>query len=260
MEIVLAVLFFGLILGGLNEIIRRNKLFSFALFTVIPLILTPIWLNNSFMGWFDWTKIYSVMVGIIFILVFRFTKFHQKDWVKYTIYLLFSINILEAVIKDILELSVPHVINSLAGIILILALPKPTNLSINSTTKTRDLNWKGMDLGWVIGYTIWNWTFVYLNFVQVSAIHLALLLTPLIVSFRKTAGWLQVRAFTLGSYLLFAYTFNNYMLNFSTAHWENAIFGMVMASISSLFALSYYFFLHKKDIFSWLNNLNKTKK
>jgi hypothetical protein len=60
-----------------------------------------------------------------------------------------------------------------------------------------------MTLGWIIGYTLWNWVFVYLNLgLQGSILHIAVLGSALLVVFINKNRWLQARAATLGMYFI----------------------------------------------------------
>jgi len=58
--------------------------------------------------------------------------------------------------------------NAIAGILLIATLDKVDSISVTKDNY-KDVIWNKMTLMWIIGYTIWNWTFVYLNMAYISA-------------------------------------------------------------------------------------------
>ena len=73
---------------------------------------------------------------------------------------------------------------------------------------------------WVIGYTLWNWTFVYLNYPGLMGHHTAVLSAGLIVALYAPLRWSQTRASTLGFSLLGSATWFNGMIDWmDTSTW-----------------------------------------
>lgn len=92
------------ILIGLNEVARASKWASMAMFMVIPVILTPVWLmrgDNEITSWFTWVKVYSALAGSLIYMVIRFTDYHKKHkWYVTLVPAILAINIVEAVVRE----------------------------------------------------------------------------------------------------------------------------------------------------------------
>jgi len=238
----------GLLLA--QEIFRRFPKVTLVVFIVLPIILIFFLIENKIKtDWFSLTKVFSVTFALIWFSIFRLTKFGETKFAKVIIYLLLLVNIFEAVFKDVLSGGVTHYFNAIAGILLIVTLSGID--SINTTKdKYKDVNWNGMMLMWIIGYTIWNWTFVYLNYTSVSAHHIAVLGAPLIIAFFNKGRWPQVRLLTLGVYLFFFF----FMFNkldpriYSSASWANESAGLLLAVVSLIFMIIYTIFFLKSTL------------
>ncbi len=201
-----------LILGtllGLSELSRRYRWFVFAFYAVMPILLFQVWRASGIDGWFEWVKLYSVIFAVIWFTFFRYTELGTKNHAKFIVALILFLNILEAVVKDITGLTVPHILNALAGIFCLLTLSNWRKIAINKSCQ--DLVWPGLTWFWIIAYTIWNWVFVYLNFIQYASDHIAVLLASLVVAFFKCELWLQSRAFILGAWMMYFFTFPNFL-------------------------------------------------
>lgn len=236
----IACLFLGLFLT--QEFFRRFPKVTLVLFIILPFLLTPYWIENGVTGWFLWAKMFSVVAGVVWFSIFRLTSFGETNFAKTGIYLILVINIIEALFKDILggflDGGVAHYLNAAAGILLIVTLNKINSIN-TSKKKYLDVNWDGMTLMWIIGYTIWNWTFVYLNLVQFSAENLAVLGVPLIIAFFDKGRWLQTRAFTLSTYLIFFYSLRHMYPKVYSYYWANEFYGYCLAEMSLIFMIVY---------------------
>jgi hypothetical protein len=92
---------------GLNELCRRNKWFSLAMFLVLPGILTfTVWPHTAGAGssmgtWFYWVKVYSVLAGCLGFMAIRFLPGVAKNkWALFFPALILALNICEAVVRD----------------------------------------------------------------------------------------------------------------------------------------------------------------
>ena len=197
-----------LLLVGLfvaQEIFHRYPKFALGFFSVATIIWFPCWiLVIGGEDWFLVTKVLSVISGLRVLSIFRNTRLGlHKNLLKWTTYLFLVINIFEAVTRDVASGHVANYFNALAGILLIITLKKMDSIQINTKDKSKDLSWNGMTLGWIIGYTLWNWVFVYLNLgFQGAVLHVAVLGSALVIGFTSKARWLQARAATLGLYFI----------------------------------------------------------
>ncbi|MBI5140003.1 MAG: hypothetical protein HZA94_00960 [Candidatus Vogelbacteria bacterium] len=186
----------------MEEIFRRCPKLTLVTFTVIPILLIPYWESSGVLGWFPWVKGFSVMAGIVLIVLFRVTSLGRTSFGRWAIYLFLVANILEAVIKDISAGNIANYLNAVAGLLVILTLNRVDTIHLGTDGKYKDVHWDGMSLAWIIGYTIWNWVFIYLNYTLSSIHHLTVLLSALVVAFVDRERWLQTRAITLGTYFI----------------------------------------------------------
>jgi hypothetical protein len=149
-------------------------------------------------------------------------------------------NILEAVVVDLVGRGSGHALNAAAGSLLIVTLPFGANSTrIDSASCYRDLLY-GTSRRWVIAYTFWNWAFVYLNYPSLTGHHTAVLAAGGIVAMIDPRRWGQTRASTLGVSLLFTATFYNDMVAWmDTSNWFNERFAIVAAGIALVFIASH---------------------
>jgi hypothetical protein len=233
------IVFIGLLFA--QEVFRRFPKLTLAIFIVLPIILILYLTENKIkLDWFNLVKVISMVFALFWFSMFRLTNLSKSKFAKLVIYLLLLINIFEAIAKDVLNGGVTHYFNAIAGILLIITLNEID--SINTIKdKYVDVNWSGMTLMWIIGYTVWNWTFVYLNFVNVAALHIAVLGAPLIIAFVNKGRWIQTRTLTLGAYLF------SYFLLFpkfdsrvyDSVSWANESIAFFLAGMSLIFMIIY---------------------
>lgn len=227
------ILFIILLLVALfvmYEIFRRYPIFALIVFLGFPMFFWPIWHKNGITDIFLWAKIYSVCIAICGIIACRYTKLRKKRWPFMALYFLLALNIAEAVMHDIIHGNPANILNATAGILLIVTIPWIREISVDEQSPFKDLCWD-MSYPWIIGYTIWNWLFVFLNYSDMAGCHIAVLGAPLLVSFVHREHWLQARAFTLGSFLMVTYTFKSVWDFYSAPYWGNQTAGLVIAII-----------------------------
>jgi len=190
--------------------------------------------------WFPWVKVLSIALGIIMLSIFRTTKLGDTKLCRVTVYVFLVVNILEAVSRDAAIGDIANYLNALAGLLLIVSLGKLNTIYINAKDEYKDLHWGDMTLQWIIGYTLWNWVFVYLSFGFESSIqHVAVLGSALVIAFMNRERWLQARVFTLGTYFIVIHSaphLSNYGL-ITREYSRN--FGLLMASFSFVFMVVY---------------------
>ena len=101
--------------------------------------------------------------------------------------------------------------NSIAGILLLVgAIPTIPTAHIQDVAPG-SLVWT-LNPIWIVGYTIWNITFVYDNYPYSVGRHIMVLLSPLLLSvvwIRSNSwdDWIQLRAYTLAFYFMIRCTF-----------------------------------------------------
>lgn len=200
--------FVGLVI--VEDISHRYPRLSLIFFSIAPVILFTCWmLLIGAEDWFAWIKVFSVASGILVLSLLRITRLGKNGkLVQWTTYAFLTVNILEATIRDAVVGNVANYLNAVVGFLLIVTLEKVSTIHIDKKEGHRDLHWSGMTLPWIVGYTLWNWVFVYLNFGFESSIaHVAVLMSAFLVVFRDKDRWLQARAFTLGMFFVVFHTF-----------------------------------------------------
>jgi hypothetical protein len=203
------------------------------IFLLVPLALTPYWFATNSFDLFAWVKIYSVMFCVCWAGWLRFTAMGDKPWLRRSIPLLLVANILEALIVDLQGHGVAHILNALAGMLLIATVP----LSIGDTHVDRASRHQtlryNVPLAWICGYSAWNWTFVYLNYPALTGHHTAVLSAALIVGIIDPQRWLQARAATLGANLiLFATSYSGTIAVSDATTWFDESIAIAAASIA----------------------------
>lgn len=221
-----------------QEIFRRFRWFALAFFVLLPFFIVPYWRIIGVDIWFTWVKMFLVDIGLIWFSVFRLTNFSEKKIAKIGVYLILVANILEAVFLDILGNGIAHNLNAIAGIFLLLTLNKIDSIT---TTKDKylDVSWRGMTMMWIFGYTIWNLTFVYLNFPQLFFENIAVLAVSLFIAFVNRGRWLQTRALTLGVYLILLYPSFSIWPRTQNYYQVSVFFGESLAKASLIFMIIY---------------------
>lgn len=225
-----AVMFF-VVLAALilvNEVARRSKWFSVALFICLPIVLTfAVWPNTAGEGtsvgtWFHWAKVYSALAGCVGFMALRYIKgLNKNKWMLMFPALILSLNILEAVVRDFQctnlsglvdgVIMVPgafHIVNGIAGLLNIITISGWLGIII-SQDKSKDMLWPDQLWFWIIAYDIWNFAYVY-NCVSDHAFYAgaALLISCTIPAFFiKKGAWLQHRAQTLAIWMMFVMCF-----------------------------------------------------
>jgi hypothetical protein len=194
----------------LNELFRRYKWVAFIFFGLVPLLMIPIWMDNGIEHWFRWVKLYSVAVFGVLVTAIRYTKLGKYKAVVFVAAALLAINIFEAVAQDFSLGFLPNILNAIAGILSIITLSKWKNIGPDQS-KYKDMVWPAMTMFWIIAYDIWNFTFVYLNFPAHAAFHFMVLLACTLPILPKRGAWLQARVFTLGTWMMYLFTFEPFV-------------------------------------------------
>lgn len=216
-------------------------------FAIASIILFPCWvLLIGVDDWFTWIKVLSIAAGIIVLSLLRTTKWGDAKLCQWVTYLFLVVNILEAVARDAQTGGLANYLNATAGILLIVTLAKVNTIHIDTVGKYKDLYWSGMTLSWIIGYTLWNWVFVYLTFgVQSSMQHIAVLASALSIAFVNKERWLQARVFTLGIFFIMFHSFPH-LKNNLPVYWYNEQFGFFISLMAFGFMLAYTIFFIRR--------------
>jgi len=220
-----------IIVGGLimlNELTRRFKQFSVLIFILLPLIFTLfVWPKTGDTeviegNWFAWVKTYSALIGVIGFMVIRYSaRIRNIKGILYFPFAILSINIIEAILRDfqvsqynqviqnnlLLQGGAWNILNGIAGILTILTLTAWSKIRV-SNTPSKDLVWADQTWLYMIGYSLWNLSYVYNCIPDRSFYAGVILLAVALFSgiFIKKGAWLQHRAQTLALFAMFTLT------------------------------------------------------
>lgn len=217
----------------IHEIVRRSKYVAFAFSFILPICLTIYWsqFNHDF---FVWVKMYSVIFAMEWLFLCRFTVLSGKHWALNFINIILIINIAEATMVDLFNY---HWLNAIAGFLLIFSILLIGTKSIRiADSKNKDLMWD-TPITWVIGYTLWNITFIYNNYVTDLWIHTVVLGAPLLIAFYRTAFWAQARAIVLYVFLVNSFTFRSTIVPLEASLLYNQSISSTLSLISMLWVL-----------------------
>lgn len=212
-----------------NEVTRRNKKAAVLVFIVFPILATLfVWSKTAGAGtsggyWFAWVKTYSALAGVIGFMAIRYIKtVRENKYFRYFPFAILSVNILEAVFRDIEVYSMAgqvengitllggpwNLINAVAGILVILTLTGWAKIRV-ANTESQDMIWADQLWFWIIGYDLWNLAYVY-NCISDRAMYAGVLLIVActVAEVFKRGAWLQHRAATLAIWAMFSLTMN----------------------------------------------------
>ena len=243
----------------LNEISRRSIKVSMLMYVLLPVLLAI----GIFFGplgsptgktWFGWVKVVSALIGVYGFLLIRFTKLGTKKFAAVFPAAILSINIAEAVFRE-LQIFVTYktltvdaggivvqggpwnILNAIAGVFTIITLTGFVGIRV-SKDKSRDMIWPDMTWPYVIGYTLWNYAYVY-NCISTRSLYAGFgILTAAVIAeyFFKRGAWLQHRAQILALYTMFSLS-----VDFQTASFFKVIPTYSTGALMSLSVLSFVF-------------------
>lgn len=222
-------------LFALQFVLRRSGPWVLWLaYGVIPVALTAYWVGINDIGPFLWIKLFSVLFCVCYGTAVRDTAAGKRSWARGMITVLLALNVLEAVALDCLGGSMAHALNAVAGLALVAALPRHLDMSrIVVNDHGHDIQFHGTSFRWIIGYSVWNWTFVYLNYPELAGHHIAVLFSCVLVGLLDSRLWLQARACTLGAHLMAMVTFPELIRSgLNTSSWSDPVVGLCAAFVS----------------------------
>lgn len=227
LESFIALVLFIVVLLFVNEITRKSKKISVLVFCVLPVVLA-IGVAMGILGsptgktWFGWVKVVSALMGVYGFMLIRFTNLGKKRFAAIFPVAILSLNIAEAVYREFevfatyKTLTVDpggvlvmggawNIFNGIAGILCIVTLTGFVGIRV-SKDKSKDMVWPDMTWGYCIGYTLWNFTYVY-NCISTRSMYagFGILFAALIAEYVFKRGvWLQHRAQILSIYVMFS--------------------------------------------------------
>lgn len=224
---IVAVALLMAVLLFINEITRKSKTLSILAYGVLPVVLGALIFANVLSSptgktWFGWVKVVSALLGVYGFMLIRFTKLGKTKFAAIYPISILAINIAEAVYRE-LEIFMQYktlqvdaggilvlggnwnILNAIAGILCIVTLTGFAGVKV-SKDKSKDMIWPDMTWIYIVGYTLWNFAYVY-NCISTRAMYagFAILTTAIIAEMVfKRGAWLQHRAQTLALYAMFS--------------------------------------------------------
>ncbi len=205
MHVFLYTFAFLIFLSLTYQVLFRYPKITWLIFIIAPFALIPL-ARAQQNDYFVWVKVFSVAIGICWLQTIRYTALGQKSWALWVAWVLVTINISEAVMQSLVHANTVNYINSITGLCLILTLPMPKQIHVDTTTPYRSLLWN-TPMIWVIGYVIWNWVFIYTIWPALCFRHMAVLGAAFLVALYDNRLFEQARPLTLGPYMLLDFAF-----------------------------------------------------
>ncbi|MBM7562790.1 DUF5692 family protein [Fusibacter tunisiensis] len=261
----------------INEVSRKSLKLSILAYGVLPLaafvlIMTGVLGSPTGKTWFGWVKVVSALIGVYGFLLIRFTKLGQNRFAAIFPVSILSINIAEAVYRElevywtyktlttdaggILIMGGPwNLMNAAAGILCIVTLTGFSGIRV-SKSSSKDMLWPDMTWLYIVGYTIWNFAYVY-NCISTRALYagFGILIAAMIAEFFfKKGAWLQHRAQILSLYALFSLSFDfqaSSLFNITPNYTQTNLITLGIVSIAvnlGVFAIMVYTIMkHKRN-------------
>lgn len=257
MELVARLIIVAVLLIVVQELFRRANMFAaLGVFLILPMALAVYWFRMGQAGAygntgvFPWVKLVSLQVGACWLTALRFTFLGRYQWALGLSFVMLPLNMLEAVTQDAFGGHLAHYLLVLTGALLIFSVPHPMRaIRVDPTDRYREIRYTGMTRVWIAGYTLWNGTFVYLNYPTVAGHQMAVLASSLLIGLIKPSRWLQARTFTLATDLLMFATFPGVLVPLTdTSHWASPDREDYAAAVclASTVAYAAWFFARRK--------------
>ena len=190
------------------------------LYLVAPVLLTAYWLPVNDFGPFVWIKTYTVLFCACYGTALRYTALVNRPDARFAVTVLLALNILEAVALDLIGGTPAHALNAAAGLALVATLPwRADAVRVVVCGRRRDAVYDGLSRRWIVGYSVWNATFLHLNYPELAGRYTVVLAAALLAGAIDPRRWLQARAYTLAADLVVLASFYPIVLGApGTAH------------------------------------------
>lgn len=215
-----------------HEALRRSAPLAVVTFFVLPAVAPFLWKGFDL---FYWIKLYLMTFAGFWLVLCRYTKLGAQRWALMVAYAIIVLNFGEVIVKGLLAGTAANIMDAAAGMGLLISAPSPLALRVAYGSPWRDIEWP-ITTPWLLGYTVWNWTFVYLNYPVNAGRTTAVLAASLLVGLSRRELWLQARTFTLGTYLLALLSFEP-LGRIDTSRWANASVGLITSLIGGFLVM-----------------------
>lgn len=210
MIVILKIIGLAIFWVFITWIMTKSFLIAWMTYFCIPMILSFFWWGwqkNTINAWFVWAKTYTMIFSISWMLLLRNGQITNMKYGRLVSEICLMANIIEAIITNILGNDFPRWINIMTGILLLITLPRGSN---KIWIENKNSYWN-IPYSWLLGYTLWNICFIYLEFPHVFYDHLSLLIAAGFISLLyQRELWVQARGFTLGLFIIGRQINSNY--------------------------------------------------
>ena len=247
--------FFGMsaVLSGLSLylmlfhefLISAPEFIGLIILGVVPILLWPVWKKTA--KKYKWNpflllKTYSVTSASCVFLASSLRLGISTETLGLIIYVFMIFNILEAVVFEFLLRKRDGLskLNAIAGLFILISTPLWFGAYFVYGVETPEIMYSSTGL-WILGYTVWNLSFVYnLDKGRVFGLHAAVLSAPFILFLVYGEDiWFQARFLTLALYLTTYNTFYGYFYkNMSTRKYYSNRIKNTLPFVSFLIASS----------------------
>lgn len=241
---------------SMNEMTRRSLKVSIFVFCILPVLLAlgvyfGLLGSPSGKTWFGWVKVISALAGVYGFLLIRFTSLGKRKFAYYFPVAILALNIAEAVFREfevfatykvatveasgiLVQGGIWNILNGIAGILCIITLTGFVGIRV-SNSKSKEMIWPDMTWIYIVGYTIWNFAYVY-NCLSTRSMYAGVtILSAAFIAeiFLKRGAWLQHRAQTLSMFAMFSLSVDYHQsqfLNIVPVYSESVLLGLGIAS------------------------------
>jgi len=171
-------------------------------FGVLPILLTPWWIQHAPHGVFGWAKIYSVCFAAAGIGLIQYKHIGTLRFRTLFAPVAFGVNILEVAFLAMSRGGDREMVVAAMSVILVLLLAKPSA----TPEKVRGIEYN-LGQPWIDAYTVWNLMIVYALKPGHIFMHATILFAAHYLAFRRPSEWAAIRAVTLGTFLMMFFTY-----------------------------------------------------
>lgn len=205
----------ALLIAG--ELLRRYPRIALGAFVCAPIVGTPIWIAWADQEFFNWIKLYTVLLGMIWLHVYRLGPWRSRLWAARLSLALLVINLIEVAGFELMN---GHLIVAGAGALLLVGVGMAGARSVSVSEQAPfDMRWD-VPLSWPIAYSLWLLAFAWSTFPLFVGGNLAMLAAAMLVGLRDSALWMQARVLTLSVYMLVVFTWEPAVSRVDWAGWE----------------------------------------
>ena len=240
-----------LLLAGLTLLISNSSAWMNRWYAVLLIVAVGAFLAltkfQTMTTVFGPIKLVTLGFGAWLVAMMRFEGWAIRAWTKKVVFALLSLNILEAVGFEVFDYFFDgtngvyggSIWNGLAGMLLLgtLAFPRAITVDANGRQNLR----YDLGIGWVLAYTLWNFTFVFRTlapellfneYMAGTILHLSVPLILTLVIGRDSTLYVQMRSISLALFTAAAIIYTPVPILETVPKWHSAELASILAAAS----------------------------